>query len=345
MKQRVVSPDTWRQLYALARQVESLAPWTWMEEIDIFGVEMPGAGPVVFVSVMGAIAQHFAVAVYPDVAAITAFWALQHDEDVEPERVLEIPQLQLSFENRDHLQTEDRRILKQLGLSFKGKHAWPLFRSYRPGFVPWFLESDEAETLRVALDQLLAVAPTFRDDPAAVEPPDPFTYLIRINRSASAGAGWTDELRKVPPVEIPIPRVLLNADQVRQCHALPKVQKGIELDFFLMPAPIREGKDRPFYPYVLLLVESESGAIVGQDLLTVDESIGEMWSRVPSKLVDQLKTVGVRPARLIVLPGRMEAIMRPVAEVLGIELRVHRRLGSLDPAKKGLIEFLAGESR
>lgn len=342
MKQSSVSLAMWRELYTVAGRVQSLAPWTWMEEIDVFGLQIPETERVVFVSVMGAIAEHFAVAVYPDAAAITAFWALQHDENVEPERVLEIPQLQLSFENRDHLEAEDRRILKQLGLTFKGKNAWPLFRSYRPGFVPWFLEKDEAETLRLALDQLLAVAPRLRDNPALVRSEDSQTYLVRLSRSGSAGAEWTDEMRQIAPVETPIPRVLLNADQVRQCHALRKTQKGIEVDFFLMPAPIREGKDRPFYPYMLLIVDSESGMILAQDLLTVDESVGEMWSRVPSKFVDQLKTFGFRPARLLVRPGRMEAIMRPVSEVLGIELRVNQKLRSLDPAKEGLFEYLTG---
>ena len=151
MAQGDVDLGLWRDLYEVAVRVRALAPWTWMEETDVFGVELPGRGGLPFVSVMGAMGEHYAVVVYPGVAALTALWELHHDKDAEPERVLEIPQVQLSFENRDHLEAEDRRIVKQLGLSFRGKNAWPVFRSYRPGFVPWFLDADEVATLRVAL--------------------------------------------------------------------------------------------------------------------------------------------------------------------------------------------------
>ena len=86
--------------------------------------------------------------------------------------------MQLSFEDRESLEPQDRRILKEADLSFRGKNAWPLFRSYRPGFVPWFLESEEAETLRVALEQLLAVALRIRIDPAITRPADLLSYLM-----------------------------------------------------------------------------------------------------------------------------------------------------------------------
>ena len=140
-----VDPRVWSRLYELAGRVQAMAPWSWMEETDIFGVEIPGTDKVVFISVMGAIGEHFSVALYPGIEGLSALWALHSDDHAEPERVLEIPQTQLSFENRVQLRQEDHRILKQLGLRFRGKNAWPLFRSYRPGFVPWFIDADEAE--------------------------------------------------------------------------------------------------------------------------------------------------------------------------------------------------------
>src|SRR5438270_9628452 len=171
--------DLWRGLYELASRVRAVAPWKWMEEIDIFGVEMPEDPGPLFVSVMGAIEEHYAVALYPGVEALTALWALHHNEHASPEQVLEIPQVQLSFENREFLEPEDLRIIKQLGLKFRGKNAWPRFRSYRPGFAPWFLDKNEAAMLHVALQQLLDVAPRLQADPSPVRSDDPHRYLVR----------------------------------------------------------------------------------------------------------------------------------------------------------------------
>ena len=56
---------------------------------------------------------------------------------------LGVPQLQASFEDRSELHDKDRQVIKDLGLKFRGRQTWPLFRSYRAGFVPWHLDADE----------------------------------------------------------------------------------------------------------------------------------------------------------------------------------------------------------
>ena len=341
MAQHDIDLDIWRDLYDVASRVRALAPWTWMEEIDVFGVEMGDEADLIFVSVMGALGEHHAVAVYPGAAALTQLWALHNDEHATSEQVLEIPQVQLSFENKKFLEPEDRRTTKRLGLNLRGKNAWPRFRSYRPGFAPWFIEKNDATMLEVALEQLLHVAPRLQANPSAVRPDDPQTYLIRTLKRGSNGDQWTDEFRHIPPVSISIPRVIPDADALRQCHAFPKAKNGIEVDLFLVPTPIGDGKLRPLYPYSLLMVESTSGSIVNQEMLVVETSMNDVLCSIPTKVVDQLKESGVRPAWLTVRPGRLADVLKPTCEALGIQLRIHRDLVQLDPARKSLFEFLA----
>ncbi len=40
-----------------------LAPWQWMTEVDLFGIEHPVTGELGFVSVMGQLGEHLAIAV------------------------------------------------------------------------------------------------------------------------------------------------------------------------------------------------------------------------------------------------------------------------------------------
>jgi hypothetical protein len=341
MAQEEVGPDLWRALYDTASQVRAMAPWAWMEESDVFGVEVPGDAGQIFVSVMGAIGAHYAVAVYPDDAALTALWALRDDEHASPEQVLEIPQVQLSFEDRELLDRQDRQIIKQLDLTFRGRNSWPHFRSYRPGFAPWFLEKDEAATLLLALRQLLDVGPRLRIDPSPVRAHDPRTYLMRTLKAGAKDRAWRDEFRKIPPVNVSMPRVLPGADAIRQCHGLPKVENGIEADFFLVPVRIGGRKERPRYAYSLLLVESTSGRVVGQEMLVVQKSVNDMLSSIPDKLIDQFKGYGIRPQWLAVRPGRFADILQPTCEALGIDLRIRQKLSRLDPARQSLLGFLS----
>ncbi|HEY2382021.1 MAG TPA: hypothetical protein VGK48_12650 [Terriglobia bacterium] len=330
--------SSWLDLYNLAGRVRKMAPWDWMDEIDIFGVQAhPGRDPF-FISVMGAGGEHFAMAMYPDIGALSQLWALREVQYVEPEMVLEIPQTQLSFEDREYLQEDDRNLLKRLGLKFKGAKAWPQFRTYRGGFSPWLPSLEELEPFRVALEQSLEVAPRLQEHPELIHPEDPASYLVR---TADPNGKWRDEFRKIQLTPIRRVRSMPDAGQVRRGRAMPKGEGRLEVDFFMIPTPVLTGKEHTFYPYVLLLVESKQGLVVGQQLLSVETTVDDMLHRVPEGLLAQFERIGNRPSTLVVRPGRMENLLRPWCESLGIKLMVHEHLQHLDEAKQGLIEFLS----
>ena len=139
MPEKIPTIEEWGRLYAAAGRVKEMAPWEWMMEDDVFGVRNPERDEIGFVSVMGAGGEHFAGALYQGAAALYDFLALSEagrdgrGDSVVAGRVLEIPQLQASFEDRGHLQKEDRDVIKKLGLKFRGANSWPMLR---PGNVP-----------------------------------------------------------------------------------------------------------------------------------------------------------------------------------------------------------------
>jgi len=177
--------DEWSKLYTAAIRVKEIAPWEWMTEADIFGVKSRFASPLRseqdpeteqlgFVSVMGMLGEHLALAVYLGPEGLYGFWGFQRladtakdasrqgkpfllsrilSDDVLPEVFFRLPHFQTSFENRNELRQKDRDLIKQLGLKFRGRQAWPMFRSYRPGFWPWYLEAWEVRFLTHALEQ------------------------------------------------------------------------------------------------------------------------------------------------------------------------------------------------
>ena len=51
--------EEWHKLYDALSRVKELAPWEFMVEIDVFGVQNPETDEVGFVSVMGALGEHY----------------------------------------------------------------------------------------------------------------------------------------------------------------------------------------------------------------------------------------------------------------------------------------------
>ncbi len=320
-----------RRLYDAAAALKNEAPWEWMYEDEVFGVRNPETGEIGYVSIMGILGEHLALAVYLGSEGLHGFWRMVHgDMDDRPELPLEVPHLQASFEDRNMLHAKDREVIKALGLRFRGRQAWPMFRRFRPGCAPWFITSKEARFLAVAIEQGLAVIHRLEEDPDLLEPPDAEEYLVRI----PAGHDWADEWL-IPPPSPPQPLPTVDTKRLATLREqLPRASFTLEADLFTLPTFIKEKDDPwPYLPYVLLVVEAESGLIVGHELMIAQPSLEVVWRQTQASLLDTLSRLQNLPNRLAIRDERLFNLLMPLAAGLGIQLERARRLPALDEAR------------
>ncbi|MGH9755711.1 MAG: DUF7309 domain-containing protein [Blastocatellia bacterium] len=345
MSEKEPTAEEWRRLYAAAARVKEMAPWEWMMEDDVFGVRNPEREEVGFVSVMGAAGEHFAVALYQGADALYDFLALSEAgrqgpaDGIRAERVLEIPQLQASFEDRGQLRKEDRDIIKELGLKFRGAYSWPMFRNYAPGMFPWFLTSSEARFLTVALEQLLDVAPRVRDDEDILLGEEDGDFLVRVPRAEKARLVWEDKLMLVPkPEEKEATPSPLDPQLLELLKQSPEVTNVIEVELTMLPMATREKKERPFFPYMLMLAEAASGVILGHDMLQPLPSLDAMRAELPIKVAGHLLRHGIRPVQITVRTATTARSLAPLTEEFGIRIKLSPRLPAIDAALKFFME-------
>lgn len=331
--------EEWRRLYAAAGRVKEMAPWDWIMEDDVFGVRYPESEEIGFVSVMGAAGEHFAIAFYPTPRALYDFLELEEQgqlgllDDVAPDRVLEIPQLQASFEDREQLDKEDREVIKKLNLKFRGANNWPQFRSYAPGMFPWFLTSSEARLLTAALEQLLDVAPRVREDENILRGENDDDFLVRVPRKENANVVWEDKIVRIPEPEKKTPAPApLDPQLLEALKRLPKTALAIEMELTMLPMPVRERKERPFFPYLLLITDSQKGLVLGTDMLQPLPSLEAMRAGIPLKLAGTLSQLGAAPRLITVRTEMTAALLAPLAAELGIQVKRSSKLPALDEA-------------
>lgn len=334
--------NEWSRLYQAVIRIKEIAPWDWMSETDVFGVQDPETGEIGFVSVMGTLGEHYAVAVYLGAEGLYGFWDFQ---DAGPlgdfEDLLRVPQLQASFEDRGELTKKDRDVIKALGLKFRGRQAWPLLRSFRPGYFPWYLEAQEVRFLAHALEQTQEVAPRFREEPALLTPGDEESYLVRVSREEGGTLVWGDQVVSVPPVEpvsIPIP---MDLDALEVLKRVPRSQARLEMDFFMFPARIGERGARPSCAYKLLIVEAASGMVLGTELLEPDPTFEAMYGLIPMTVVRQLARLGIVPSEVKVRTALLYQLMEVLVEDLRFNLEQAPVLPALDSAKEFLLQRFA----
>ncbi|MEW6752889.1 MAG: hypothetical protein AB1505_18200 [Candidatus Latescibacterota bacterium] len=333
------SPDLpqYRALCECAARILRVAPWEWMEESDLFGVRDPDTGELGFVSVMGMLGEHRAVAVYQGAVGLWQFLSL-HEEGDDPEiaaQVSELPHLHLAFVPRRDLEPSDRSVYKRLGLRSPGRNAWPEFRIYVPGFVPRPLRQGEVGLLQHGLEQLPGVAERYREDESVLHPDGP-QMLVRV----PVAGEWVDRYETVEHVPMPWESVELDPFTRAALERLERTRGTLDIAFVHLWSTVggEPGLD-PFYVYMLLLVDGHTGLLVGSEVLVPDPTAAALWSQLPGHLARLLEPAGGLPATVRVDRPRLARALGPVLEAVGVELVEAGALPHLDELREGLDRF------
>ena len=345
-KQAEPSPEEAKKLYEVAGRVQALAPWQWMEESQIFGVKNPETDELGFVSIMGMAGAHLAVSVYRGAEGLYGFWDMvDAGPDIDPQMLLEVPQLQASFEDRDQTDARDRDQMKKLGLKFRGAKAWPLFRSYTSGYMPWYLTAAETRFLTVALEQTLEVAPRVKGNPNLLWGEDDRVdgdYLVRVARKEAGALVWQDQMMPVPEPESSPVRIVMDLEALAHLKSLPPSRLELEVGFFIMPTPVRDKGERPYFPHMLLLVEESRGMIVGFEMMPPAATQELLWGQIPLKIVCKLAELGARPKAIRVASELLANLLSPLGQELNCPIKQEEQLPALEEAREGIMQFSGG---
>jgi len=332
-----------RELLDLAIRVKELAPWQWMEETDLIGIEDPETREIGFISVMGIVGEHEAVALYFGAEGLHGFIDFVEDEYATVERLVELPHLQAAFSERKYLEKWDRDLLKQSGIKIAGARSLPMFRSYRPGYLPWFVTLAEARILIHALSQTLEVASRVRDEEHPFNPTgriDEGGYLMRVSRRTESGLTWEDEVWQIPrPKSAPV-RAIVDSVVLEQLKRIPQSELDLEADVFLGPGRIGKPAQRPLALYLLMLADRHSGFILGAEAMTAENSLTGMRAAIPNSLAKVLLQNRVVPRRLIVRSEWLRNLLKTLTQSLNIELRHSDELPSIDEAVESMSEWM-----
>lgn len=265
---RPPTKEDWEGLYHAAIRFKENAPWAWMENEDLFAVENPLGGETGYCSILGNGGQEFGLVLFFGDRGYEAYQRIMMDDAATGslETSFDTCSLSALFVGRNDLVKTDIGVIRYLGLNFQGRNAWPLFRSQRPGYLPWFLEQEEALFLTSALRQAVNVATRVRD--SSLDLFDGCDDDLILTRYFCEGQ-WLDEWRKPKAAqeEVSVP-VRIDKERLKRLRARASKRSGSwELDFFILPMAIESETGRPYFPNCILAVERNQGLIVGTELL------------------------------------------------------------------------------
>ena len=159
-----ISLDLWRELYQAAASYQLLAPWQWMDDTHVLGVNNEHG--VRLASVLGNLGELFGLASYRGSAGANFLLRLRRGEFApeNPDARFYQDALLVDFVPRKDLRKEERAIVQQIAFQppVRKPTLFPQFQSHKPGYTPWFIDEAEAPLLLDDLRKVVRFAELLR---------------------------------------------------------------------------------------------------------------------------------------------------------------------------------------
>jgi hypothetical protein len=337
--------DLWRELYQAAASFQLLAPWQWMDDRHVFGVNNEHG--VRLVTVLGNMGEVFGLASYRGSAGANFLLRLRRGEIPPESREAHFSQdaLLVDFVPRKDLRKEDRAIIQSLDFEppVRNPKVFPEFQSHKPGYVPWFIDEAEARLLLDDLRKAVRFAELLRTNLALYDSRQeheiPFFPAVVTEPLTLAQFEWHILSVVVPSADPPVDT---GAFDLPPLLALPQPPSAAwELTAFYSPMPVGE-PPRPYFPKMALGVDAGTGMILAFQLAAPEHSMAQAAAR---GLVQSIQASGCRPAVIKVDSLNLIRALQSLADALGAKLLQTKSLPMANEARRSMEAFSSRASK
>jgi hypothetical protein len=331
--------DLWRELYQAASSFQLLAPWQWMDDTHILGINNDHG--VRLVTVLGNMGEIFGLASYRGSVGADFLLRLRRGEFDPENRDTGYAQdaLLVDFIPRKDLRKEARAIIQQLDFqpSARKPKLFPEFQSHKPGYLPWFIDEAEARLLLDDLRKAVPFAELLRTNLTLYESRQenefPFFPASVSEPLTLDQFEWHTIVPVPPPADPPVDTQGFNLPTLL---ALPQPAQTIwELTAFYTSMSISE-PPRPYYSKMALGVDAVTGMILAFQLGAPDQTMAQTAAR---GLVQSIEASGCRPTSIKMDSTNLIRALQPLADALGAKLLQAESLPMVNEARLSLEAF------
>ena len=324
---------TWKEILHLSGDLFQLAPWEYLEESDIFGVKTSVTGNTYFISVMGSAGHLRAISAYQGNRALEQFWKFQENTNAEPESILTIPHMILSYESKSNLDKAQIELFKETGIDHGKGKEWPDLRRIIPGLFPALPEDNYLDDFKEVLLQTINVGSRAKTGISFVHPEDQdeVTYLIREPVKRSGKLIWYDRYRTIAP-EDEFFNINFELAEINALSSFRRTSAIVQAGFRMLPTPVREKNLPDHFPFTVMVTDKKSGIIYGAELLSPIPDYHSMIERVPSTIIKILTRHKQRPLRVEIKDPLLYELMKQVFNKCQINFAQVPSLNTFDEA-------------
>jgi hypothetical protein len=327
-----VNPQTWQALFEAADEYVEAEPWLNMGDAEAFGVYDRTLGRTGWGVALGQMQESFGLAFYQEREGLAQFQEIvaTHGELFRSDYDFLATQNMLNFNwvPKNELHPHDLDIIKSVGWPTSGEERYYQFYSYRPGYLPWPLDENEARFMLRGLEAGMLMAEkvsVFKTIPPGMMP----MWIFEND-------DWKLAIVKPDPWEPPpLERAVLLESSLAHFQKKNIVQKGTwEAGHFYLRGQVMD-MERPYHMHIVALVDSESTYALPPQAMRPTDNVAEVLHNV---LVGAIEKENVIPIEMAFSDQRLMQAISPVLEKLGIKAVFKPSLPAFDVLKQEMRE-------
>lgn len=308
-----LEPD-YLTLLELTNYLKKLKPWQYFRDDEVVGIHFADVDYKVLVSVMGAGGEEFGLMIFDTELGYPSLANILYEKNLSSDFSYGLNALTVNFVDREELDQADYLLIKDNGLSFRGKKNWIQFRSYLEGTHPERPDYLEVVLLIDVISRMINITEARKD---GWEYPQLAAHQYPMFKVQMDG-----ELQEIYILQINMPKPTFECyEEISMFEKVkykkkPKSALQVEYDVFYMPFGVEsEETSRTVYPLAGMLVERGSNLIIEHELFPMPKTPpiaqGVLWAF--------LQGLEVRPSKIFV-SKELRPMLQPLAKIVGVEL-------------------------
>lgn len=300
--------NQYEQLLRETSAIVALQPWTPIRESDVFAIEHPETHLLYFASILGQNGLNYGFYLAKGYEAYLNLqeWLSQKEEKMKTNQ-LALYMMQLA--GYREMTDSDWQLLRKAGVMTATTKGYPRFKDYTPEYLPWQISDDDASLLCRLLPQVRQVIIKAEKDRSLLDSPK--GCLIR----RLVQGIWQDDYQAIMPKERQL-LSYLRPENPQAIQSLPRKEDlAFECSLFLSTKPILlKAGERPFYPWIFLIIDAKTGQLIDYQLTTK----AEHFAAISTNMVSVLQKAGCKPREIKTGSEIAQTILSGICQELDI---------------------------
>lgn len=335
-----ISESNWKRLLLLAKEYSELAPWQWLTDHQVFSIQHPKTEEYVYCSVMGAMGEEFGLATFHGQTGLRNLQMILDGSISASDFSAANDGIFLSLCHREEMETEDYQLIKREGIIFKEKDKWPMFRSFQPGYYPWYLTEEEVDLFATILERAIVICKRAKDDLHISEFAKNNQCFVQVLERNGDKTVWKDTYMTINLAkdDSAPSKLLVSELEIQRLKSLQRFNVPLEIGVFYSPTLIQENpNERPEVPKVIVIAEREKGMVVSYDLFPATHA-EQAIQQAFMKLIDKVQAI----PREVWLLKETALILKPIFTKLNISSIEADHLPIIEEIKEGMFGHFRG---